>query len=104
MTEDKLKELEKSKELLEKAQFLKRYIEDEKKRIEVLEYMKTQFSEIMICPNINKNKLEKMHYYEKGEQPLYFTGETKNKIIDVIIEKHTNILKENELRYKNLGE
>ena len=77
---EKYEKLKEQNQKFEEARRILNFIDAQKIEIEHLETYKIDVFEIEIKPSSNSKN--------KPRQSMFFTGEQKNKILDVIIQKH----------------
>ena len=77
---EKYEKLKEQNQKFEEARRILNFIDAQKIEIEHLETYKIDVFEIEIKPTSNSKN--------KPRQSMFFTGEQKNKILDVIIQKH----------------
>lgn len=77
-----------NKEILERANILNSIIQQTDRQIEKLEELKDSH-EIMIMMNgpLIKKALRHIYYNDLNPAPFYYTGGTKDKIVDVMLER-----------------
>lgn len=83
-------------ETLDRAKTTVAVIEQTRQQIQKYKELK-KHKEILICPNNSiASKALKSVSFSDGIAPTYYTGKTKNKVIDILIEEQTRFLESRE--------